>query len=74
MKKFACIYKSIESMIKTNKNLGKLKTTLYRELPTVKKILNRIREDVREDSTTYSSYEIMNVSSSNEYFERHFVS
>jgi len=72
-----CMYESIESMMKTKKNLEKLKATPYRELPAVKKIFNRIREDEREDSTTCNSYqgfEIVNVSSSIEYFERHFAS
>lgn len=62
-----CMYESIESMMKTKKNLEKLKATPYRELPAVKKILNRIREDEREDSTTCNSYqgfEIVIVSSS----------
>ena len=68
-----CMYESIEGVMKTKKNL----TTPCKELPAVKKILNRIREDEREDSTTYNSYqgfEIVNVSCSIEYFERHFSS
>ena len=39
-----CMYELIESMIKTKKNLEKLKATPYIELPAVKKILNRIRK------------------------------
>jgi len=38
-----CMYESIESVMKTKKNLEKLKATPYKELPAVKNILNRIR-------------------------------
>ena len=35
-----CLYESIESMMKTKKNLEKLKVTPLRQLPIVKKVVN----------------------------------
>ena len=62
--------------MKTKKSLEKLKATPFRQLPIVKKVINRIKEEEIEDSTchSYQGFEIANVSSSMEYFERHFSS
>ena len=71
-----CLYQSIESVMKTKKSLEKLKATPFRQLPIVKKVINRIKEEEIEDSTchSYQGFEIANVSSSMEYLERHFSS
>jgi len=51
--------------------MEKLKATPYSYCEKI------LREDQREDSTTsnsYQAFEIVNVSSNIEYFERHFAS
>ena len=40
-----CLYESIESVMKTKKSLEKLKATPFRQLPIVKKVINRIKEE-----------------------------
>ena len=41
-----CVYQAIESMMKTKKALDKLKSTPFKELPTVKKVLTRGKEEL----------------------------
>ena len=48
----------------------------FRQLPVVKKVINRITEEHIEDSVchSYQGFETAYVSSSMEYFEKHFAS
>ena len=46
-----CVVRAIESILKTKKSLDKLKLTTFEELPTVKMVLSRIKEE--DGSNTY---------------------
>ena len=47
---------AIEVLMKTKKNLDKLKSTPFEELPSVKKVLSRVKEDA--GSITYQGQDL----------------
>uniref|UniRef100_A0A1X7V9Z0 Uncharacterized protein n=1 Tax=Amphimedon queenslandica TaxID=400682 RepID=A0A1X7V9Z0_AMPQE len=55
-----CVVGTIEAMMKTKKSLDKMTTIPFEELPTVKKVLGRIKEEdgnvTYHDSTAESLY------------------
>ena len=54
-----CAVRAIESVFKVKQSMDKLKAALFEELPTIKKVLERIQEDNLEGtSVTYQSTEI----------------
>ena len=62
-----CVYQAIESMMKTKKALDKLKSTPFKELPTVKKVLTRGKE--LDGSFTYQGVDIKKYQAGFEYFD-----
>ena len=63
-----CQYQAIESLMKTIKALDKLKATPFNELPTVKKVLTRGKEEP-DGSITYQGVDIKTYQAGIEYFE-----
>jgi hypothetical protein len=59
---------SIESLLKTKKNLDSLKTTTFEDLPSVKKVINRIKQD---GITTYQRAEITNYEGAISFLRSH---
>ena len=51
-----CVVQAIEVLMKTKKNLDMLKSTPFEELPSVKKVLSRIKEDA--GSITYQGQDL----------------
>ena len=52
-----CIVRAIEQIMKTKKNIDKLKKTEFEHLPTVRKILSRVSEDRKYQSDKILGYE-----------------
>ena len=46
-----CVVDAIEAVLKTSKNVEKLKTLNFDELPTVKKVLSRIQHTDHEGTS-----------------------
>ena len=63
-----CVYQAIESMMKTKKALDKLKSTPFKELPTIKKVLTRGKEEL-DGLFTYQGVEIKKYQAGFEYFD-----
>ena len=68
-----CVYQAIESTIKTKKALDKLKATPFKELPTIKKILTRGKEEAN-GSFTYQGIEVKKYKAGMEYFSVNYAS
>ena len=51
-----CVVRAIDALMKTKKNLDKLKATPFEELPTVKKVLSRLTENA--GSMTYQGQDL----------------
>ena len=68
-----CVYQAIESTMKTKKALNKLKAAPFKELPTIKKVLTRGKEET-DGSFTYQGIEIKNYKRGMEYFSVNYAS
>ena len=65
----ACVVRAIESILRTKKSIYNLKSIPFHNLPTVKKVLNRIQHD--DGSVTYQEAEVTNYQSGLAYLESH---
>ena len=52
-----CVVGALEAIVKTSKSMDKIKATSFEDLPSVKKVLSRIRPD-DGGSTTYQGVEL----------------
>lgn len=52
-----CVVWEIEAVMKTKRSLDKIKTTLFEDLPNVKKVLGQIKHE-EDGSVTYQGVEI----------------
>jgi len=68
-----CVYQSVESVMKTKKALDKLKTTPFKELPTVKKVLSRGTEGT-DGSFTYQGVTVKRYDSGLTYLNNNYTS
>ena len=63
------VVRAIESLLKTKKNLDNLKTTSFDNLPTVKKVLNRIKRN--DGLVTYQEAEVRNYEGACSFLRSH---
>jgi len=68
-----CVYLAIESVMKTKKALDKLKTTPFKELPTVKKVMSRGTEGP-DGSFTYQGVVVKRYESGFTYLTNNYTS
>ena len=69
-----CVVRAIESVFKVKQLMDKLKTTSFEELPTVKKVLERIqRDELDSTSITYQSAESKRYEPAIEYLKANHV-
>ena len=62
---------AIEALLKTSKTVEKLKTLSFKELPTVKRVLSRIKDDDNIDMITYQSVQLTRYEDGMSFVERH---
>ena len=69
-----CVVRAIESVFKVKQSMDKLKTTSFEELPTVKKVMERIQRDESDStSVTYQSAELKRYEPAIEYLKVNHV-
>ena len=69
-----CVVRAIESVFKVKQSMDKLKAASFEELPTVKKVLERIQQDDLEDTcVTYQSAELKRYVPAIEYLKANHI-
>ena len=66
-----CVVRAIESLLKTKKNIDKLKETTFDDLPTVNKVIGRIKHTDADTNPTYQEAEITHYEQAVEFFRLH---
>ena len=69
-----CVVRAIELLLKTKKNIDKMKLTNLQDLPTVKKVIERINQ-ISEGGTTRRTYqqaEVTNYEQASKYYQEHW--
>ena len=66
-----CLVRAVEGFLHTNKNVEKLKAQRFEKLPTVEKVLLRLRED-EEGKITYQGVELTNHREGLEFLKNNF--
>ena len=65
-----CVVRAIEAVMKTKKSLEKVKSTPFQDLPSVKKLLGRIKHE-EDGSVAYQRVEITHYDRARTYLELH---
>ena len=65
-----CVVRAIEAVMKTKKSLEKIKTTPFEDLPSVKKVLGRIKHE-DNGSTSYQGVELTHFDRARTHLEVH---
>ena len=66
-----CVVRAIESVLKTKKSMDKMKEAVFEELPTMKKVLERVQQ--AEGSVTYQAAELKNHTQALVFMRSHYV-
>ena len=66
-----CVVRAIESVVKTKRSMDKLRETPLEELPTVKKVLERIQQE--DGSVSYQAVELTLYDTGLEFIKSHHV-
>ena len=64
-----CVTDAIEALLKTKKNIQKLRATSFEDLPTVKKVMSRIQDT--DNGTTYQGVQLTRYTEAVAYFRGH---
>jgi len=64
-----CVVRAIEQIMKTKKNVDKLKQTEFEQLPVVKKVLSRVSDDRK-----YQDFEVLGYEAGIEYVKARWIS
>ena len=64
-----CVVRAIDSICKTKNSLDKLKSTTFEELPTVKKVIGRIKEE--DECVSYQGVDLKRHSQAITYLKSH---
>lgn len=68
-----CITSVIESILRTTKKMEKMKATQLKELPSVKKVLLRVREEEDDPCRTYQSVDLAHFDQALTFLSNHYV-
>ena len=66
-----CVVRAIESVLRTKRSMDKVRESPFEELPTVKKVLERIQQE--DGTVSYQTAELKLYEAGLEYFKSHHV-
>ena len=66
-----CVVRAIESVLRTKRSMDKVRETPFEELPTVKKVLERIQQE--DGTVSYQTAELKLYEAGLEYIKSHHV-